>query len=107
MNVSLKDFVRQYFVVSTVTRIAEPAPLPLHGNFTIYISASPKGRVQLRSAVHGGGGRPHPHRQALHDEPRPKRLCRLLIPKPRVYPTCIKTKLNCAFEMVELVVFWC
>ena len=53
-------------------------------------SEAPQGRVQLWPELHGGGHRPHAPRQALHDEPRPERVLRLLLPQPWVHPACVE-----------------
>ena len=48
-----------------------------------------QGRVQLWPELHRGGHRPHAPGQAVHDEPRPGGVLRLLVPQPGVCTTCL------------------
>ena len=55
-----------------------------------YSTASSQGREQLRSTVHLREDRPDPDGQTLHDEPRPERVRRILLPQPGVRAARLK-----------------
>lgn len=76
----------------------------------IYTETSKRCR-QFRQAIHLGEARHDPHRQAVHDEFGPERICRIFILKPRVYSARVKISANrvnsgtpSSFEDIRVIV---